>query len=135
MLCAPRALQMVTCGPTNGGIHSVPASMESTNRTPLSHGQASIARFEYGLGIHTSMSISRSGGSGIAISSTSEGKSRNSSNGNMSGYPTRILIQEQPRSGEGAVAFMLSQPSSGDILFVEEQSIFEEMQPQNELCA
>ena len=36
MLCAPCALQMVTCGPTVAGIHSVPAIRESTSRTPRS---------------------------------------------------------------------------------------------------
>ena len=61
MLCAPRALQIVTCGPTSGGIHSVPAIIDSTSRTPRRCGQASIARFEYGFGIHTSISMSWSG--------------------------------------------------------------------------
>ena len=34
MLCAPCALQMVTCGPASGGIHSVPAIIERMSFTP-----------------------------------------------------------------------------------------------------
>ena len=44
MLCAPWALQMVTCGPTVSGIHSVPAIIESTRRTPRRCGQVCMAR-------------------------------------------------------------------------------------------
>jgi hypothetical protein len=46
MLCAPRALQIVTCGPTVPGIHSVPAIMASTSLTPFSRGHARIALVE-----------------------------------------------------------------------------------------
>ena len=44
MLCAPRALQMVTCGPTTPGIHSVPAISDSISRTPRRCGQMRMAR-------------------------------------------------------------------------------------------
>ena len=46
ILCAPRALQMVTCGPTTGGIHSVPAIIDSTSFTPRNRGQARMALVE-----------------------------------------------------------------------------------------
>ena len=48
MLCAPRALQIVTCGPTVRGIHSVPAIMASTSFTPRRRGHARIARRDTG---------------------------------------------------------------------------------------
>ena len=46
MLWAPRALQMVTCGPTVPGIHSVPAINDSTRRTPRKCGHTRSARVE-----------------------------------------------------------------------------------------
>ncbi len=46
ILCAPRALQIVTCGPTVPGIHSVPAIIDSTSFTPRNRGHARIALVE-----------------------------------------------------------------------------------------
>ena len=58
ILCAPCALQMVTCGPIAPGIHSVPAMSDSTSFTPRRCGTMRWARVGYGSGIHTSISTS-----------------------------------------------------------------------------
>src|SRR5450631_2892823 len=94
MLWAPRALQMVTCGPIAPGIHSVPAISESTSRTPLSRGTIRMARVGYGSGIHTSISTSWSRSTDRGINSTVDGNPLKCSADIVVGYPTRSIGNE-----------------------------------------